>query len=112
LGQSLAAGLVHTIIVTRSTLAIAGGKSQQFTILNIDTIFNFYKPKPPLSKFVDIFWVVEGPAAERKIERILPTGTLELTINLRENKLGFYDVERRENCSHPYDDIMWIRRPA
>ncbi len=86
--------------MTRSTLAIAGSKSQQFTILNIDTIFNFYKPKPPLSKFVDNFWIVEGPAAERKIECILPTGTLELAINLRENKLGFYDVERPENCSH------------
>ena len=46
--------------MTRSTLAIAGGKSQQFTILKIDTIFNFYKPKPPLSKFVDIFWLYEG----------------------------------------------------
>ncbi len=30
-------------------------KSQQFTILKIDAIFNFYKPKPPLSKFVDNF---------------------------------------------------------
>ena len=38
--------------MTRSTLAIAGGKSQQFTVLEIDTIFNFYKPKPPLSKKV------------------------------------------------------------
>jgi AraC-like DNA-binding protein len=83
----------------RSIQAIAGSKSQQFTILKIDTIFNFYKPKPPLSKFVDNFWLYEGHEAERKTERILPTGTLELVINLRQNELRFYDAERPENCS-------------
>ncbi|HEY6399846.1 MAG TPA: helix-turn-helix domain-containing protein [Blastocatellia bacterium] len=85
--------------MTRSTIDIAGGKSQQFTILKIDTIFNFYKPNPPLSKFVDSFWLYEGHAAERKTERILPTGTLELVINLRQNELLFYDPERPENRS-------------
>jgi AraC-like DNA-binding protein len=85
--------------MTRSTSAIAGSKSQQFTILKIDTIFNFYKPKPPLSKFVDNFWLYEGYEPEHKTERILPTGTLELVINLRQNELLFYDAERPENCS-------------
>ncbi len=85
--------------MTRSILAIAGGKSQQFTILKIDTIFNFYKPKPPLSKFVDNFWLYEVHEAERKTERILPTGALELVINLRQNELRFYDAEHPENCS-------------
>src|SRR5215475_8859926 len=87
------------LIMTPSTLAIAGSKSQQFTILAIDTIFNFYKPKPPLSKFVDSFWLYEGYEPEHKTEPILPTGTLELVINLRQNELLFYDVERSENCS-------------
>ena len=82
-----------------SLLDIAGGKSQQFTILNIDTIFNFYKPKPPLSKFVDNFWLYEGYEPGHKTERILPTGTLELVINLRQNELLFYDAEPCENCS-------------
>src|SRR5262245_12651347 len=82
-----------------STLTIAGGKSQQFTILKIDTIFNFYKPKPPLSKFVDNFWLYEGHEAEHKTVRIIPTGTLELVINLRQNELRFYDAELPENCS-------------
>jgi AraC-like DNA-binding protein len=85
--------------VTRSTLAIAGSKSQQFAILKIDTLFNFYKPKPPLSKFVDSFWLYEGPGAEHQTERILPTGTLELAINLRQNELRFYDPERPGNRS-------------
>jgi len=81
--------LVVYVIVTRSTLNLAGGKSQQFTILNLDTILTFYKPKPPLSKFVDNFWLYEGYEAEGKTERILPTGTLELVINLRQNELQF-----------------------
>src|SRR5215831_20543842 len=86
-------------MMTRSTLTIAGDKSQQFTISKIDTIFEFYKPKPPLSKFVDCFWLYEGYGPEQKAERILPTGTLELAINLRQNELRFYDAERPENRS-------------
>lgn len=85
--------------MARSTLAIAGSKSQQFTVLKIDTIFNFYKPKPPLSKFVDSFWMYEGYEPERKTERILPTGTLELVINLRQNELTFYDAQSSEDGS-------------
>src|SRR5215472_8945942 len=85
--------------MTPPTLAIAGGKSQQFMILEIDTIFDFYKPEPPLSKFVDSFWLYEGYETEQRTERTLPTGTLELVINLRQNELRFYDAERPENCS-------------
>jgi AraC-like DNA-binding protein len=87
------------LIVTRTTLTIAGSKSQQFAILKIDTIFNFYKPKPPLSKFVDSFWLYEGRGIAHQTERILPTGTLELAINLRQNELRFYDPERPDNRS-------------
>lgn len=82
-----------------STLSIAGGKSQQFLISEIDSIFNFYKPKPPLSKFVDNFWLYEGHQAKPQTELILPTGTLELAINLRQDELQFYDAERTGNCS-------------
>lgn len=73
-------------------------KSQQFSILQIDRVFDFYTPKPPLSEFVECFWLFEGRNAEQKTECILPTGTLELAINLRQNQLGFYDSES-ENCA-------------
>ena len=78
---------------------MSGSKSQQFTVLNIDTIFNFCQPKPPLSKFVDSLWLYEGNIAEHQTEYILPTGTLELVINLRQNELLFHDTESREKCS-------------
>src|SRR5687767_3501639 len=76
---------------------MAGGKSQQFAVLKIDTLFDFYKPKAPLSKFVDNFWMYEGRGAGPKTERILPTGTFELAINLRQNELRFCDAERLDN---------------
>jgi len=78
---------------------MAGSKSQQFSIPNIETIFKFYKPNPPLSKFVDNFWLYEGYLAKHRTERILPTGTLELVINLRQNDLRFFDTAGSENCS-------------
>ena len=73
-------------------------KSQQFSLLQIDRVFDFYTPKPPLSEFVDCFWLFEGRNAEQKTESILPTGTLELAINLRQNELAFYDSESAEKC--------------
>ena len=77
---------------------MSGSKSQQFTVLSIDTIFNFCQPKPPLSKFIDSFWLYEGNTGEHQTD-ILPTGTLELVINLRQNELVFYGSERPETCS-------------
>lgn len=81
-----------------STVALAGTKSQQFTT-PVDTIFNFCRPKFPLSKFVDSFWLHEGYKTQQKTERILPTGTLELVVNLRRNELRFYDAELPEKSS-------------
>lgn len=41
-----------------------------------------YIPQPPLSDLVEMFWLYEGFAQPAK-ERALPTGTVELVINLR-----------------------------
>ena len=82
-----------------ATPAISGNKAQQFTILNIDRMFSFRQPKLPLSKFVDSFWLYEGNSAGHQTQHILPTGTLELVINLRQNELVFCESERPESCS-------------
>src|SRR5262249_16171431 len=52
----------------------------------------------PLSQFVDNFWLFEGHNPDHKTERILPTGALELAINLRQNELRFSDSECPDNC--------------
>lgn len=73
---------------------IASSKRQQFTTPNIDPSFAFFVPKPPLSRFVETIWAAKGGEAAFRPERILPTGTFELAINLRHDKLSFTDLER------------------
>ena len=48
-----------------------------------------YTPKPPLSHFVSGFWIRKGPAEPAR-ELALPTGTVELVINLREEPLRVF----------------------
>jgi AraC-like DNA-binding protein len=40
-------------------------------------------PRPPLSRFIELLWLFENTAAHTS-ERVLPTGSTELVINLRE----------------------------
>lgn len=48
-------------------------------------------PAPPLSAHIDCLWFHEGPGAAHAKERLLPTGELELIINLAEDQVRFYD---------------------
>jgi AraC-like DNA-binding protein len=61
--------------------------------------FSSRKPTAMLSGFVNNFWLCEDYQANRVNERILPTGTIELVINLRENELRFFDSEQPNRCS-------------
>ncbi len=45
-----------------------------------------YVPNPPISEFVDYFWLFDGGQTRRK-ERIVPSGTSELVINLRDDEI-------------------------
>ena len=47
--------------------------------------FHLYKPGPPLSEFVDFFWIYEGYAPPHRGERLLPTGTSELVFSVDAN---------------------------
>jgi AraC-like DNA-binding protein len=48
-------------------------------------------PSPPLSDFVALFWYYEGYVMPHAKERLLPTGTTELVINLRDDQIETYD---------------------
>lgn len=50
-----------------------------------------YFPPPPLADFVALFWVYEGYQQPHEKERLLPDGSMELVINLRENRTRVYD---------------------
>lgn len=53
--------------------------------------FLSYLPRPPLDAFIENLWSLsDAPLHVR--ERILPSGTLELVINLHEDELRIYDA--------------------
>jgi hypothetical protein len=49
-------------------------------------IYISYRPGPPLNEFVEYFWLIEGGQAQR-LEKILPSGTIELVINLKQDEI-------------------------
>lgn len=58
--------------------------------------YRTYVPGPPLSDFVDLFWSYEAHDPPHAKERILPTGTMELIVDLREEELRVYDGRNHE----------------
>lgn len=58
--------------------------------------YRTHVPSPPLSDFVDLFWSYEGHGPPRAKERCLPTGTMELVVDLREDELRVYDGRDHE----------------
>jgi AraC-like DNA-binding protein len=56
-----------------------------------------HTPGPPLSGFVDNLWSFSDVPLHAK-ERIVPSGTLELVINLHEDELRIYDSVDAERC--------------
>src|ERR1043165_87736 len=57
-----------------------------------------HKPASPLSAVVDVLWYVEGSAAAGVKERALPTGTVELVINLAGERVAAFG---RNDLVHP-----------
>ncbi len=60
------------------------------------TVYRTYIPQPPLANFVDIFWLYEGYNPPHAKERVLPNGSMELVINLREDTLRVYDGQKHD----------------
>lgn len=57
-----------------------------------------YRPPAPLSAYVDQFWYYAGFMRGHAKERLLPTGTIELVINLHEDEVRTYDPDDLERC--------------
>jgi AraC-like DNA-binding protein len=49
-----------------------------------------HRPGFPLGGFVDCFWHFDGYAASHARERALPTGTVELVVNLQEDRIRVF----------------------
>jgi AraC-like DNA-binding protein len=52
-----------------------------------------YVPGPPLAEFVELFWLYDGFAHEHRRERLLPTGSFELVVSLRDEDVEVFDDE-------------------
>ena len=73
-----------------------------------------YAPGPSLSEVVDYFWLFDGGQAPRK-ERIVPSGTSELVINLRDDEIRIHHTADSKNrrlsgavLSGPYSSILVV----
>jgi AraC-like DNA-binding protein len=49
-----------------------------------------HRPSGPLSRYVDQFWYRRGRFPERRRERALPTGSMDLTFNLHDDALRVF----------------------
>jgi hypothetical protein len=58
-----------------------------------------HKPSPALSGFVDVLWLYEGYDVPHEKERLLPDGSVELVINLAEDRIRVYDSHDPEKFS-------------
>lgn len=56
-----------------------------------------HRPATPLGDFVDCFWESSYALSRQKV-RILPSGTVELVINLSDDEIRIYDSQRPECC--------------
>lgn len=57
-------------------------------------VFCSYNPGPPLSDFIENFWLYEGYVSPHLRERIFPSGTFEVVFNLRDDELRIYKAAR------------------
>jgi len=55
-------------------------------------------PRPPLSQFVNLLWLYEGYSQPHAKERVLPTGEMQIVINLQEDRSYVYDREDTDRC--------------
>jgi AraC-like DNA-binding protein len=66
--------------------------------------YSSHQPAPPLGAFIQNFWhCADAPSHPR--ERILPSGTIELVINLRDDEVRIYDPEQPE-CYRRFPGIV------
>jgi len=55
-------------------------------------------PGPPLSQFVHMLWLYEGYTQPHAKERVLPTGEMQIVINLLEDRTCIYGRDDTDRC--------------
>jgi AraC-like DNA-binding protein len=60
--------------------------------------YRTHVPKPPINQFIDYLWQFDGGQLPRR-ERIVPSGTMELVINLREDRVSVENEKNQKRLS-------------
>jgi len=60
-------------------------------------LYQSHTPAPPLSHFIQRFWLCSDAPPHRR-ERILPSGTIELVVNLLDDEIRIYDPAHPDRC--------------
>jgi AraC-like DNA-binding protein len=55
-------------------------------------------PGFPLGLFIETIWVYHNDPAPHTLERVLPTGAMQLIVNLKEDQTRLYDSAHPEQC--------------
>jgi len=71
--------------------------------------YRTYRPGPPLADFVEYLWALRDAPAH-STERIVPSGTLELVVNLQEDALRIYDPATPPQVHSGVHDRGWVLR--
>lgn len=61
-------------------------------------VYLSHVPEHPLSDFVHQLWLYQGYSQPHAKERILPTGEMQLVINLAEDRSSIYDRDDPDRC--------------
>jgi AraC-like DNA-binding protein len=57
--------------------------------------YQTYQPRSPLSQFVELLWSREGENLPKAQSRLLPIGSMELVINLLDDRIPLFDCSSR-----------------
>lgn len=60
--------------------------------------FLHYRPQAPLGDFVDLLWLWQGAVYAHQFERLLPDTTMELVVNLHQDRIYLYDPASLQVC--------------
>lgn len=75
----------------------------------MNPVARHYRPPAPLSAYVDLIWYYTGFSRGHAKERLLPTGTTELVINLHEDEVRTYDPDNLDRCiRHPGSVVVGV----
>jgi AraC-like DNA-binding protein len=58
-------------------------------------IYQTYQPRSPLSQFVEVLWMRQGDNLPQTQSYLLPIGSMELVINLHEDRIPLFDRHSR-----------------